>query len=201
MLCFFRSSSFEPLSEVSLRQLTKKTLFLLSLATSRWVGELQAVSCSVSFSGPDVHLSSRREFRAKTESESNRLPRSFIVRSPADFVGDLPEELLLCPVRALRIYLLRTSHLFPRPRSLFVSPRSPSRSLSKNAQFLPAGGYLSCFFSFLLFLSFFGFFCPEGPQYSWCCYLCLFSQELFSPECTRVRLLEVCLCLYFFLSF
>ena len=48
-------------------------------------------------------------------------------------VGDLPEELLLCPVRALRIYLSRTSSLPSRPRTLFVSPRSPSRPLSKNA--------------------------------------------------------------------
>ena len=48
-------------------------------------------------------------------------------------MGDLPEELLLCPVRALRCYLSRTSSLPSRPRSLFVPPRSPSRPLSKNA--------------------------------------------------------------------
>ena len=44
-------------------------------------------------------------------------------------MGDLPDELLLCPVHALRSYLARTSSLSPRPRTLFVSPRS----LSKNA--------------------------------------------------------------------
>ena len=48
-------------------------------------------------------------------------------------MGDLPDELLLCPVRALCSYLARTSSLSSRPRTLFVSPRSPSRSLSKNA--------------------------------------------------------------------
>ena len=48
-------------------------------------------------------------------------------------MGDLPEELLLCPVRALRVYLSRTSSLPSRPRALFVSPRSPSHPLSKNA--------------------------------------------------------------------
>ena len=47
--------------------------------------------------------------------------------------GDLPEELLLCPVRALRSYLARTSSLVSCPRNLFLSPRSPSCSLSKNA--------------------------------------------------------------------
>ena len=44
-------------------------------------------------------------------------------------MGDLPDELLLCPVRALRLYHARTACISPRPRSLFVS----LRSLSKNA--------------------------------------------------------------------
>ena len=117
----------------SLRALTQKVLFLVSLATTRSVGELQAVSREVSFSGSDAYLSYLPEFRAKTESAVNPLPRSFCVRSLKDFVGDLPDELLLCPVRALRSYLARTSSLSSRPRALFVSPRSPSRSLSKNA--------------------------------------------------------------------
>ena len=49
------------------------------------------------------------------------------------FVGDLPVELLLCPVRALHAYLSQTSSITPCPCTLFVSPRSTSRSLSKNA--------------------------------------------------------------------
>ena len=91
------------------------------------------MSSAVSFSGDDVYLSYLPEFRAKTESASNPLPRSFVVKSLRDFVGNLPDELLLCPVRALRIYLRRTSSLSPRPRSLFVSPRAPTRPLSMNA--------------------------------------------------------------------
>ena len=133
VLSFLRSDSFEPLSQVSLRQLTKKVLFLLSLATARRVGELQAVHRVVSFSGEDAHLSYVPEFRAKTESEANPLPRSFVVKSLKDFVGNLEEELLLCPVRALRIYLNRTKDLKPHPRTLFVSPKRTFRSLSKNA--------------------------------------------------------------------
>ena len=104
----------------------------MCLATARRVGELQAVSSSVSSFGDDLFLSCLPEFRAKTESPANPLPRSFCVRSLKDFVGDLPDELLLCPVRALRECITRTSSLSPRPRSLFVSPCS-SRSLSKNA--------------------------------------------------------------------
>ena len=41
-----------------------------------------------------------------------------------EFVGDLREEFVLCPVRVLRIYLERTIDLSPRSRSLFVSSRA-----------------------------------------------------------------------------
>ena len=70
---------------------------------------------------------------AKTESEQNLLPRSFLVRSLEEFVGDLPDDRLLCPVRAVRVYLRVTEALRPRPRALFVSPSCPSGALSKNA--------------------------------------------------------------------
>ena len=132
VLSLLRGAPFEPLVSCSLRDLTRKLLFLLSLATARRIGELQVVAADVSFSGGDAFLSYLPEFRAKSESASRPLPRSFRVPSLSDFVGSLPDELLLCPVRALRIFLRRTSSLSPRPRSLFVSPCSPSRSLSKN---------------------------------------------------------------------
>ena len=48
-------------------------------------------------------------------------------------VGDLPKDHLLCPVQAVRAYLDLTCALSPRPRSLFVSPKAPSRSWSKKA--------------------------------------------------------------------
>ena len=82
-----------------------------------------------------VRISSLRIFRSfelSQESEARPLPRFFRVRSLADFVGALPNELLLCPVRALCCYLSRTSSLPSRPRSLFVSPLTPSCPLSKN---------------------------------------------------------------------
>ena len=125
VLQFLCGSSFEPLVSASLRSLTQKVLFLVSLATARRVGELQAVFREVSFSGSNAYVSYLPEFRVKTESVVNLLPRSFCVRSLDGFVGDLPEELLLCLVHALRSYLARTSSLVSRTRNLFVSPRSP----------------------------------------------------------------------------
>ena len=113
--------------------ISRKVLFLVSLATACRVGELQAVSVSVSFSGDDIFLSYLPEFLAKSECASNPLPQYFRVCSLRDFVGNLPEELLLCLVRILRVYLDRVSSLSPCPQSLFVSPRAPTRPLSKNA--------------------------------------------------------------------
>ena len=54
--------------------------------------------------------------------------------SSATFILNyLPEERLLCPVRAVRTCLDATASLSPHPRSLFVSPCCPPRSVSKNA--------------------------------------------------------------------
>ena len=133
VLAALRLAPFEPLESCEFRALSSKTIFLVALATAKRVGELQALSFNIASSGQDLVLSYLPEFVAKTESERNPLPRFFVVRSLEEFVGDLPEERLLCPVRALRIFLDRTSSLTPRPRSLFVSPGCPSRALSKNA--------------------------------------------------------------------
>ena len=50
------SSSYEPLESLSLRSLSKKTLFLVSLATAKRVGELQALSRLVPSQGSDLIL-------------------------------------------------------------------------------------------------------------------------------------------------
>ena len=65
------------------------TLFLLSLATAKRVGELQALSRCVSFSSSSASLSYVPEFVAKTESAIRPLPRSFEVKSLGDFAVGL----------------------------------------------------------------------------------------------------------------
>ena len=130
---YLRGPVFEPLASKDLRTVTCKVLFLLALATAKRVSELQALSRSVAFCGKNLSLSYLPEFVAKTESGRNPLPRSFLVRSLEEFVGDLPEDHLLCPVRAVRAYLWVTKALRPHLRALFVSPNCPSQSLSKNA--------------------------------------------------------------------
>ena len=106
-------------------------MFLVSLAIAKRVGELQAVSRYVSFVASDACLSYVPQFLFKTESSSNPLPRSFLVKSLPDFATGLGQDLLLCSIRALHIYLCQTSAA-NHSRHLFVSPLSPSCSLSKN---------------------------------------------------------------------
>ena len=132
VLTYLVSSAFEPLAQASFRSLTLKTLFLLALATAKRVGELQALSSIVTFVGADACLSYIPQFVAKSESLTHSIPRS-LVKSLADFAAGLDTDLLLCPVRALRLYLLRARSLSPGRHRLFVSSRRPSRAMSKNA--------------------------------------------------------------------
>ena len=54
VVTYLNSSVFEPLRVASLRNPTKKVLFLLALATAKRVGELQALSRLVSFFHADA---------------------------------------------------------------------------------------------------------------------------------------------------
>ena len=133
VLTYFVSPSFVPLSQASFRALMLKTLFLLALATAKRVGELQALSSIVTFVAGDACMSYIPQFVTKSESLTSSVPRSFLVTSLADLAAGLNTDLLLCPVRALRLYLLRARSLSPGRHRLFVSPRRPSRAMSKNA--------------------------------------------------------------------
>ena len=93
------ASTFESLSTTPLRSLSKKVLFLVALATAKRVGKLQAISRYVSFASSGACLAYVPEFLAKTESALHPLPRSFLVKSPADFAAGVDQDLLLCPVR------------------------------------------------------------------------------------------------------
>ena len=133
---FLRSSSFQPWTTFSLRDLTLRTFFLFSLTTAKrgggGGGEIQALSRRVSFSSSAAGLSYVPELVAKTEAALRPLPRSFEVPSLGDFAAGMPKDLLRCPVRAFSEYLDRTSGIVNRPRRLFVSSTCPSRAMSRN---------------------------------------------------------------------
>ena len=132
VLEFLSGPPFEPLARASFLDKTKKALFLLAMATAKRVSELQALSFSVSFQGEDLVLYYDPFFRAKTESVTNPLPRSVVVLSLSDFAGNLPER-LHCPVRAIKYLRKAARSASFIPSRLFVSPKNPKRSMSKNA--------------------------------------------------------------------
>ena len=92
---------FEPLGQVSFRDLSRKTLFLVALATAKRVGELSALSMVMATQGQDLILSYLPEFVAKTETSLNPIPREFCLCSLSPIMGREDEERLLCPVRAV----------------------------------------------------------------------------------------------------
>ena len=75
------------------------------MATAKRIGELQALSFSVSYRGDDLVFHYGPFFLAKIEAVSHPLPRSVIVQSLTDFVGDLPER-VLCPVISEGLFAL-----------------------------------------------------------------------------------------------
>ena len=132
-LCFFSSSTLRR-SSLCLRRLFAlcRRLFLLALATAKHVGELQALSSVVTFVGFDACLSYVPQFVAKSELLTRSIPRSFLVKSLSDFAAGLDEDLLLCPVRALCIYLDRLVLSLPFAiafLSLLVAPFAPCQRM------------------------------------------------------------------------
>ena len=65
VLEYLKSPVFEPLQQSSLRDLTRKTLFLVALASAKRVSELQALSRIVSFSSSAAAVPYVPEFLAK----------------------------------------------------------------------------------------------------------------------------------------
>ena len=132
VLSALRAPPFEPLDSITIRHLIQKCLFLIALATAKRVSEIHALSSVVGKQGNDLVLYYMPSFLAKTETADNPLPRSFLLKSLGNFVGNMEEELLVCPVRCLQMYLSRTSYVPSRPRSLFIAPSNNSRPISKN---------------------------------------------------------------------
>ena len=118
------SAPYEPLQSASLEDLTRKTVFLLGFATAARVSEIHALDVDlVRFRRQDsaVHLGLMMNFVAK-----NQLPgqasRSFTVQALSSILGaDDIEDLSLCPVRALKIYVQRTQSFRARRKRLFLS--------------------------------------------------------------------------------
>ena len=138
------SPAFEPLSQAYFRTLPLTTLFLLALATAKmgW-GATGSLFHSPFVAGDDC-LSYIPQLVTKSESLTRSFPRSFLVTSLADFAAGLDYDLLLCPVRALRLCLLRARSLSTGRHRLFVSPRRPARPFLRTRCRSFGGGNCCC---------------------------------------------------------
>lgn len=146
VLKLLSSQVFEPLEKLTLREFTK-VLFLVSLATAKRIGEIQAVSRKISYADKDIFLSYLPEFRAKSESEGSPLPRAFKVTSLEDFIAGEESEMLLCPVRALKHYLsciYRAPISYDRTLELSSSPRETHLSHYLRMRLVSSLENLSC---------------------------------------------------------
>ena len=156
VLRHLKDAPYEPLEAASLEHLSKKTAFLLALASGRRRSELHA------FSGEDatirftqtlskVTLLTAPGFLAKNQPPDLETPEVVIPALPrgtADARGRFDRK--LCPVRALKAYLDRVSTLRKGRRRLFIpsSTRTTSEirpdTISKWIQSVVREAYSAC---------------------------------------------------------
>ena len=125
---------YEPLQTCEERFLAQKTLFLLALASAKRISELQALSYRVSHTRNwgEVSFSFVTGFVAKTQDPSSLTPWFEGFSVPA-----LPNARknrngrLLCPVRAVRVYLDRTAPHRPRCERFFVTAGRSKKEIAE----------------------------------------------------------------------
>ena len=124
------TSPYEPIELCSMKLLTVKTLFLLALASGKRGGELSALTregFSWNNSKTAVTLRFDPAFVSKTQGKTGKSISPIILPSIGEFVGNEPEEMVLCPVRALLKYYFRSRKLglvTKRKKKFFVSYQS-----------------------------------------------------------------------------
>ena len=116
---------FEPLDKASLFHLSFKTVFLVTLATARRVSEVHAFSIDsdhLRSSNLDGSLILRTQlgFLAKNQLLS-RAPDSIIIPKLSNVCRKSDNfNRMLCPVRAVKIYLNKTKSLRKRRKRIFI---------------------------------------------------------------------------------
>ena len=125
---------YEPLRTCEERFLAQKTLFLLALASAKRIGELHALSYRVSHTRDwgEVSFAFVTGFVAKTQDPSSLAPRfeGFTVAALPNARKNRNGR-LLCPVRAVKVYLDRTASHRPRCERLFVTAGRSKKEIAK----------------------------------------------------------------------
>ena len=125
---------YEPLEKDSISDLSKKTAFLLALASARRVGKIHAFSSEIKHTEKwtAVTISMLPHFVAKNQDPSKDDPRFGPFAIPALPREDNGNRPLLCPVRAVKIYLKRTKKMRSKCQRLFLHPITPDTPVAKN---------------------------------------------------------------------
>ena len=114
---------FEPLQELSLAQLTYKTIFLVAVCSARRIGEINALDCRppyCSMGQGGIVLKTHSSFRPKVPTIANmEKSLEFAPYGIDDEGSDLPER-TLCVCRALECYITATRDI-RRTNQLFVT--------------------------------------------------------------------------------
>ena len=137
VLLKLKQAPYEPLDQASDKNVTLKTVFLLALATAKRVSELHGLSYIISHSQgwQRVYLSMDPSFVAKTQvpGRPTTEPEPIAVPALEQVLAQGEEDLLLCPVRALKRYLKITKTARPVCSRLFVSShKNVKKAISKN---------------------------------------------------------------------
>jgi hypothetical protein len=130
---------YEPLTKASDKDLSLKTVFLLALATGSRVSELHALDVTTvkfkeNFSG--MTISPHLRFLGKTQRTDVTQDRLAVISVRAlgpSLNVDMTEDRSLCPVRAMRYYLERTTHHRQGQTRLFVSHLAHHKEIGKDS--------------------------------------------------------------------
>ena len=118
-----------------MREAKERFLAQIALASAKRVGELHALSYRVSHATDwkVVSFSFVPGFVAKTQDQSSFDPRSENFTVPAlPKSSSSPNGRLLCPVRAVKRYLDRTTQHRQRCERLFITSGCTKKEISKN---------------------------------------------------------------------
>ncbi len=116
-----RGPPFEPLQSTSLRALSLKTTLLLALASVKQVGDLQALSINpacLKFRPNDSKVVLKPRLGYVPKMLSTFRAQVIVLSAPSPLRGS-QELSLLCPIRALRVYIERSAS-YRESEQLFV---------------------------------------------------------------------------------
>lgn len=119
-------SPYEPMKKADMKYITRKTVFLLALASGKRRSELHAMRKDIMYTEhySSVTILPNPEFVSKTQlaGKGGNILKPVDIKSLNNFVDDrMSEDLKLCPVRALRYYLKRTAPFRRNRDQLFIS--------------------------------------------------------------------------------